>query len=113
MRHQECAEYSKHLSTLIGKLKEELRGPAEDFGSSHSPTITDGVLRKKYKELIAIGISISTTGCEGCIDFHVHDALKAGATSEEIIETIGVAMLIGGRPAHMYGLEALAAIEQY
>ncbi len=73
--------------------------------------MTDGVLGKKHKELVAIGIAICT-GCEGCIAFHVHDAMKAGATSEEIVEAIGVAILMGGDPALMRGLEALEAIGQ-
>jgi AhpD family alkylhydroperoxidase len=111
MIDNEYGDYCNRIGKLISKLKEELPGPLESFSALHSQTITDGVLDKKYKELIAIGISIST-GCEGCIDFHVHDALQSGATSAEIIETIGVALVMGGRPALMRGLEALEAIER-
>jgi len=37
----------------------------------------------------------------------VHDALKEGATSQEIAEAIGVALMMGGGPSLMYGSEAL------
>ena len=69
-------------------------------------------MSSKTKELISLGIAI-TVRCEGCISYHVHDALKAGATAEEIVETIGVAILMGGGPAMVYGCEALEALEQF
>ena len=51
--------------------------------------------------------------CDGCIAFHVHDSLDAGATTAEISETIGVAVMMGGGPALVYGCEALEAVEQF
>ena len=59
-----------------------------------------------------MGIAI-TVRCDGCIAFHVHDALKSGATPNEIVETIGVAVLMGGGPAVVYGCEALEALQQF
>ena len=82
------------------------------FASLHKASIADGTLNSKTKELISLGIAI-TVRCEGCISYHVHDALKAGATAEEIVETIGVAILMGGGPAMVYGCEALEALEQF
>jgi AhpD family alkylhydroperoxidase len=64
------------------------------------------------KELIAIAISISA-GCEGCISYHTHNALGAGATRQEILETIGVAILMGGGPSMIYGAEAMDALDQF
>jgi alkylhydroperoxidase/carboxymuconolactone decarboxylase family protein YurZ len=43
----------------------------------------------------------------------VHDALRAGATRKAILETIGVAILMGGGPAAMYGAEAFEALVQF
>jgi len=43
----------------------------------------------------------------------VCDALSAGATEEEILETIGSAILMGGGPAVMYGCEAWEALKQF
>ena len=51
--------------------------------------------------------------CDGCITLHVGDAINAGASSEEILETIGVAVLMGGNPAVVYGCEAMEALEQF
>jgi len=42
----------------------------------------------------------------------VRDALQAGASREEITETVGVAVMMGGGPAVVYGAEALEAPDQ-
>lgn len=101
-----------HLKMLMGKLGAEIPGPMGGFGKLHKTAIADGALTPRIKELIALGIAI-TVRCDGCIAFHVHDALQAGATRDEITETIGVAVLMGGGPAVMYGCEALEAIDQF
>ena len=59
---------------------------------------------------LAIGIAVH---CEGCVTYHVHDAVKAGATAQEVAETIGVAVMMGGGPAVVYGTEALEALAQF
>jgi len=43
----------------------------------------------------------------------VHDAIQAGATRPEIIEVIGVAILMGGAPAAVYATYAIDAVEQF
>jgi AhpD family alkylhydroperoxidase len=72
----------------------------------------EGALSTKVKELIALAIAI-TVRCDGCIAYHVHDARKAGATRQELVETIGVAVMMGGGPSVMYGAEALEALNQF
>lgn len=47
------------------------------------------------------------------IAYHVHDALRADATRREVLETIGVAILMGGGPVTVYGAEAFEALDQF
>ncbi len=105
-------EHYEHLRELMGQLGDEIPGTMGAFSKLHNASASDGVLSSKVKELIALGIAI-TVRCDGCIAFHVHDALKAGASREEITEAIGIAVLMGGGPAVMYGCEALEALEQF
>lgn len=108
-------DHSNHyneLTILIKELGAKIPSTIEGFNSLHKASTDEGVLSSKNKELIALGIAI-TVRCDGCIAFHVHDALKAGASSEEIVETIGVAIMMGGGPALMYGCEALEALNQF
>jgi AhpD family alkylhydroperoxidase len=62
--------------------------------------------------MMALAISI-VVGCEGCIAYHVHDAVEAGATRPELLEAIGVGLLMGGGPGSIYVAHALDAIEQF
>jgi AhpD family alkylhydroperoxidase len=101
-------DLSKTMSELESKLPEVMSG----FNSLHKASIAKGALNSKTKELIALGIAI-TVRCDGCIAFYVHDALQSGASSQEILKTIGVAVLMGGGPAVVYGSEAMEALEQF
>ena len=108
-------DYSKHYNDLTKLMREmgtRIPDTMEGFSKMHKASSADGALSSKTKELIALGIAI-TVRCDGCIAFHVHDALSSGASSDEIMETIGVAVLMGGGPALMYGCEAMEALEQF
>jgi AhpD family alkylhydroperoxidase len=52
---------------------------------------TDGALPKKTKELIALGISVATD-CESCMQWHIEQAAKAGASQHEVLEAMEVAI---------------------
>jgi len=82
------------------------------FVELEQKTFSDRELRKKYKELIALGISI-IINCESCIEWHINEALKSGATFEEIIETIEVGIEMGGGPATVTSRFALKVLEFY
>ena len=105
-------EYRKHLQALIGQLRGQIPGTMKGFGLLHQESMKAGALGEKHKELMALGIGIASR-CDGCIAFHTHEALAAGATAEEIHETIGVAISMGGGPALMYAAHALEALEQF
>ena len=105
-------EMYEHLRELMVKLGGEAPGVMSGFTKLHQATTTDGVLPAKTKELIALAIGIAVH-CDGCVAYHVHDALGAGASREEIVETIGVAVMMGGGPSLVYGCEALEAVDQF
>lgn len=60
-------------------------------------SLSKGALTVREKELVAIGISVHT-GCEDCIAVHTYKALEAGCTRQEILESSGVAIMLGGGP---------------
>lgn len=72
----------------------------------------DGALKKKYKELIAIGISI-VINCESCLEWHTREALENGASEAEIIEAIEVGIEMGGGPATVTARFALKVLDYY
>ena len=82
------------------------------FERFHQTAIATRALDTKTKELMALAISV-THGCDDCIAHHVHDAIDAGATREEITDTLGVAVLMGGGPGMIYASHAIEAMEQF
>ena len=104
-------EYGR-IQKLIGSLSKQIAGPMSGFTQLHQKSVAEGALPKKTKELMALGIAICSR-CEGCVTYHVHDALHAGASREEVLEAIGVAVMMGGGPALIYGCEALEALDGF
>lgn len=96
------------LRTLHGTMPRTMSG----FASMHSGALADGALSRATKELMALAIGI-VDRCDGCIAFHVHDAIAAGASREEIEEAIAVAIFMGGGPAAVYASDAMVALDQF
>lgn len=105
-------EQHDHLQRTVGKLMKEVPGTLAGFRQLHKESQAEGALPTKTKELMALAISIAGH-CDSCIAYHVHDALVAAASRKEILETIGVAIMMGGGPALMYGCDALDALDQF
>jgi AhpD family alkylhydroperoxidase len=105
-------EQHAQLQRLVGKLMVEAPGVLAGFRHLHKESQSEGALPTRMKELMALAIAVAGH-CDGCIAYHVHDALKAGASRKELLETIGVAIMMGGGPALMYGCAALEALDQF
>ncbi len=82
----------------------------EKFLEMEQATYTDGALKKKEKELIAIGIS-TVVNCESCMQWHISEAAKSGATRHEVLEAIEVAIELGGGPVTVSARFALEVLE--
>src|SRR6185295_782343 len=61
----------------------------------------DGRIPRKYRELIAVAVA-HTTQCVYCIEVHTKNAKKAGASKEEVVESVllAAALRAGGAAAH-------------
>lgn len=105
------SEKAKAVFDFVGTLSKEYPGIAQGFATMHKAAGEEGSLTVKQKELIALGIAIAIR-CEGCISCHVQDSLKAGASQQDIVETIGVAVLMGGGPSVVYGDIAYKAMKE-
>src|SRR5512140_2693557 len=105
-------ELRKHLEERLTQFGREMPGPMTGFARLHKKSVEDGALSTKVKEMMALAVSIAV-GCEGCIAYHVHDAIKAGATRAELLETISVGVMMAGGPGTIYAAHALDAVEQF
>ncbi|UCB45113.1 MAG: carboxymuconolactone decarboxylase family protein [Spirochaetota bacterium] len=72
----------------------------------------EGTLSKMNKELIALGISV-VINCESCMEWHLKEALDAGAAENQVLEAIEVGIEMGGGPATVSSRFALKVLEYY
>lgn len=106
----------KEITADISSYMKELRALAPDtmqgFSMMAKGATQEGVLDKKTKEFIALGIGVSTR-CDGCIGFHAKALKDLGATREEIAEVLAMSVYMGGGPSVMYAADALRAFDQF
>jgi AhpD family alkylhydroperoxidase len=98
-----------HALQTLGKANPEAMSGFQEFMGNVKK---DGVLSKKFKELIGIALSIAKQ-CKFCVAWHVKYALEAGATRDEIIEASMVAGTLGGGPAMMFTSYVLKALDDF
>jgi ribonuclease HI len=58
-------------------------------------TYLEGAIPSKYKELMGLAVSAGLR-CDDCINYHIIQSYRLGATREEQQETINVALVVGG-----------------
>ncbi|MDF2141395.1 carboxymuconolactone decarboxylase family protein [Paenirhodobacter sp. CAU 1674] len=105
------SEIAREYHSGFAKLAGDIPDTAKAFGALVGAATGDGVLSRKVKELIAFGIAI-TVRCDGCIAAHAAACHEAGATRQEVAEMVGVALLMGGGPSSVYGVEAMRAYDE-
>lgn len=97
----ENSMYPEPSGKFGAKRRELAPGPAAAFKAFGEQVFADGALPQKTKELIAVAVAHATQ-CPYCIRGHTERALHKGATQQELMEAIWVAveMRAGGAYAH-------------
>lgn len=93
-------------------LREDIPDVMKGFAELSAAAMRDGALSGRMKELIALALAVSKQ-CDGCIAAHARGAARTGATPAEVAEAIGVAILLNGGPATVYGPRALSAFHEF
>lgn len=102
--------------TAVKEQCQELMGEAnelEEFFGFYQSAGAPDALDAKTKELMSVSIGVAIR-CEDCILWHMDGALEAGASHDEILDALKIAVVMGGGPALMYavkGFEMLGALE--
>jgi AhpD family alkylhydroperoxidase len=93
------------------RLLELDSGVYQAFLAMEAAAFSDGALKKRHKELIAVGISV-VIDCESCMQWHIEQAAASGASQKEVLEAIEVGIEMGGGPATVSARFALDVMEQ-
>jgi len=100
------------VAAVTRRLNADFPEATRSFLDFMNATEKDGALSRKTKELMNIALAIQAQ-CEWCIAFHVHNAVRLGATREEMVEAGWQAIVMHGGPAFMYMTPLYAAIDEY
>ncbi len=103
-----AASLSAPLRELRGGAPEVMKG----FSAIARAALEPKALDTKTKELIALAIGVATR-CDACIAFHAEAAVRQGASREEVMETLGMAVYMGAGPSVMYAANAVEAFDQF
>src|ERR1039458_9750201 len=96
--HQVTEDLRAPYRELVEAIPDVIAG----YGALQKAAMEEGALSKRMKELIALAIAI-TRECDGCISAHARGAAHRGATLAEVTEMIGVAVVMNGGPAVVWG----------
>jgi AhpD family alkylhydroperoxidase len=105
-------ETAKDLSLELRNLRAGASDVMKAFSAIAQAALAPGALDAKTKELIALAIAVATR-CDDCVAFHSKAAVEQGATRDEVLETLGMAIYMGAGPSAMYASHALGAFTQF
>ena len=100
--------YLKQITSTIGQIATVSPDIVRGYRAISDAGQKTGKLDAKTRELISLAVAV-TRQCDGCITVHTDAALKAGATKEELVEALGVAVAVNAGAALVYSARTLDA----
>ena len=105
-------EYRKELVGRIGEVGQLSPDTLRGYQVLTAAGSKTNHLYAKTRELISLAVAV-TTRCDGCITVHTGEALKHGATREEIAEALGVAVAMNAGAALVFSARVMDAVSQH
>jgi len=110
--HKDWPEMAQQLNGAIKEVRLGTPDVMKAFSAMAAAATGPGALDSRTKELIALAIAVAIR-CDGCVAFHAKAAVAHGATREEVMETMGMALYMGAGPSLMYAAQAVEAFDQF
>ena len=101
-------EYHKQIQQQIAEIGRSNREIVKGYRELSNAGNATNLLGEKVRELIALAVAV-TRQCDGCIITHTDAAIKHGATKEEIIEALSVAVAVNAGAALIFSSRVLDA----
>jgi AhpD family alkylhydroperoxidase len=106
----EWNEYHAQVLKRIGEIAHTSPDTVRGYRILGEAGTKTAALDAKTRELISLAVAV-TLHCDGCIVVHTDAALKNGATEQEIIEALGVAVAVNAGSALIYSARVLDAVK--
>jgi AhpD family alkylhydroperoxidase len=107
-------DWKQYRQQLFGRIS-EIATLAPDSVKGYQTLSNAGKktnhLDAKTRELIAVAVAVSLR-CDGCIAVHSAEAVKLGATKEEIAEALGVSIALNAGATMVYSARVMDAVDK-
>jgi len=104
-------ELNNERKQLLEKLGRALPNVMSAVVGMSNEVYKDGALSTKVKRLIAMAIALRE-GCTNCILAQTERALDAGATKDEVVETLAVEISMSGTLGAAESLRVIKFLEE-
>ena len=88
-------EFNDYRSKMNEKLLADNNKVIKRIFNIDTNAYMEGALDVKTKELLGL-VASAVLRCDDCIKYHLETAYKNGVTKEEMMESMGIATLVGG-----------------
>ncbi len=88
-------EFNDYRSKMNEKLLADNNKVIKRIFNVDTNAYMEGALDVKTKELLGL-VASAVLRCDDCIKYHLQTAYKNGVTKEEMMESMGIATLVGG-----------------
>jgi len=105
-------EKLEQVMELTRRLRREYPDETRAFLAFLQKAEAGKALSLHFKELINVALAVAAQ-CEWCIAFHVEQAVKAGATRDEVVEAGFMAVIMHGGPAYMFLTPLFDALDEF
>jgi len=104
-------EYYNETAKRRDKFDQGLPGAMAAYTAFRKEVYRDGALSLKVKRLIALAAGLQA-GCTRCTIGQTKDAINAGATRDEVLEAVAVAIVMGGTAASAESWRVISVLEE-
>jgi len=111
---ESAAQYSKRREALNKLVLSRADLPMKRFFALDHDMYGDGALPKRMKELMGL-VASTVLRCNDCISYHLTECVAQGATEDEIVDALGIALVVGGSitiPHLRHALSFMDTIDQ-
>ena len=88
-------EFNDYRSKMNEKLLADNNKIVKRIFNLDTNAYAEGTLDVKTKELLGL-VASTVLRCDDCIKYHLETSYKIGVTKEEMMESMGIATLVGG-----------------
>lgn len=88
-------EFNSYRERMNDKILKDNNKIIKRIFNLDTNAFSPGALDVKTKELLGL-VASTVLRCDDCVRYHLETCYKEGISKEEVVETLGIATLIGG-----------------